>query len=293
MANEDEGKVDLHNESLSVLSCSTDLTAEGRNIIGSQGKTNASNIGYSSFFAKSQSDFVELLFKDNLPPYFSKMPSQIKRTRNNLIYLTSLQIASSIFGMSLYLMRRTSIYIFSNLLIFHLALIGIYGSINFNTKALMAHCLFTTALPIGFLFYQLLLLFIENGETQGLGDHVILLLMGLPYMFDLFVGVYNFRFLGKVRDFGSTRKERSTVELKVKSGVYSEEDFKGHIESTDSSMCIVCCVNLRNTAVNPCGHSLACDDCMRVIFKKRSFGDVVNCPICRGRCQGFIKIIVS
>jgi hypothetical protein len=259
-----------------------------------------SSIGYASFF---RNNGIEIMFENYITDFinFRGYPNEIKQKRNTLIILTALQIVSSLIGMLILIIRRSFVYIFINLIAFILAICGLNGAIKVNVIYLIVHCIFTTAITGGFFAYQILDLFLASDTTYGdkkrYNDNALLFLFSLPYIFDCFVGIYNYIILKRITDYRSSKnkdKELLKEEISIVNKKYSNEQIDNFISNVDSKLCVICMTENRNTVLNPCGHVLCCEECSKTIFedKKFSFTDV-KCPLCKRKCDSYLKVYLS
>jgi hypothetical protein len=263
-------------------------------------KINPKSIGFTSFFAEFDTDVV-VSYDHLIINYqaFKKYPNSIKHMRNILIILTALQVLASLISVLYIIFRRSFIYLFISIITFVLALCGIYGSTKMHALSLVIHCVFTTSITAGFVFYQIVDLFLGSDTSYGnerrVNDHIMMLIFTLPFMFDFSVGVYNYFLLKKISFYNSEMKKSNELldlENRLEINKISEEQIDRHISSVDSKMCIICVAENRNVVLNPCGHVLACEDCAREIFNQNVLFDV-KCPICRQKCSNYVKLIIS
>lgn len=261
---------------------------------------NRESIGFAAFFTNynKNSDNVELIYEDYIiePSKFKKYTNEIKNRRNNLIYLTAIQIFSSIFGMIYIIFRRSFIYLFVNIITLVLALIGVHGALTINSITLLLHCVFTTSITAGFFIYQVFDLILANDTTYGdkrrINDNLILLLFSLPYVYDFITGIYNYIFLKKISEFNAEFNKEKEL-LNIENNKYSLEQILNFISGVNNKICVICMVNPRDSVLSPCGHVLGCEDCIKHIFQESSVFNTVKCPICRKNCERYVKLIIS
>lgn len=256
------------------------------------------SIGFAAFFQNSD---VNVILEDYILDYqsFKEYPNEIKYRRNVLIVLSMCQILASFIGMLILIVRRSFIYIFINLLAIILAFCGVYGATKIHVIFLIIHCIFTTAVTGGFFVYQILDLFLASDTTYGdkkrFGDNLLLFVFSLPYVFDCCVGVYNYITLKKITEFKSSKnRDKGLLNSSIKKKNYSNEQIDSFISTVDNKLCVICMSEARNTVLNPCGHVLSCEDCSKTIFenKRSNFFDV-KCPLCKRRCDSYIKVYLS
>ena len=265
-------------------------------------KIENNKLGIAAFFYSNikNEEIDRILLEDFiLAQKFPRFSNQIKQKRNNLIYLSGLQVLSSIIGMFYMVLRRSYIYLVINLLTILLAFSGFYGAVRMHYLYLIIHCIFTVSLTGGFFFYQFVDFFLvsdtTNGDTRRSSDSVILLIFSLPYLFDFIVGIYCYFFLKSVSKENEVLKgdhEKLKEEIDEINNKVSFDQITDKIKNINSEICVICMVNRRNTAFNPCGHYLSCEECSNELFNKYIFAKP-TCPICRKVCQSFIKVIVS
>jgi len=161
---------------------------------------------------------------------------------------------------------------------------------------LLIHCLFTTAITGGFFFFQIIDFFLvsdtKNGNDRRLGDSILLIIFSLPYLYDAYTGITNYRFLYKVsqlnKEKNSYERAREDLEMSELDKVEVSE-MDDHVKQ--ERLCIICCVEEKNAVIDPCGHMLCCVHCAQVIMSKKSLYSVPRCPICRSDIQSYIRLI--
>jgi len=255
------------------------------------------NIGLAAFFKQDYiHDEFKILFEDYLSDYYKEMPNEIKERRNLMIYLTFLQLLASIFGMCYIIFRRSFVYVFINVTTLLLGLSGIYGCIYMHSIALLTHCLFTTSLTGAFFIYQIFDYFlIENtafGNKSRINDNYILLLFSLPYLIDFVVGISNYFFISMISEYNTVKHKllKNDIELLTKN--ISNDEINKHLKKNEN-ICIICIERQRNTVIQPCGHVLACEDCIIRLMGKISIISTATCPICRQKISSYGKFILA
>ena len=140
-------------------------------------------------------DYIE----ENLKYSFLSQNIIIINKRNKLIYFTFIQVFFSIFGMIIFKLRRTIVFVYANIFILFLALCGIYGSIKINSICLFVHCILTLSLGFALFLYLIISdIFSEESKSKknsGLNEHLLLIIFCLPYLYDMFCGYYNYSWL--------------------------------------------------------------------------------------------------
>ncbi len=249
------------------------------------------------YFTKTKVDIIkeDFIHKINL---FNEYPDEIKEMRNSLIYLTSIQIAASLFGMLYIIIRRSYLYIFINIISIILALIGLYGALVMSGYFLIIHCFFTTSLTGGFSIFQIIDFILVKETTHGqekrLGDSFLLIIFSLPYVYDCFTGIFNFRFLYEISKFMEKRKEQKGLYNNINNpfDTFSLDkmpeynDIINHIHSEEK--CIICCEQEKNAVLAPCGHMLSCFSCANQIMENKKYG-TPTCPACRKKINNIIR----
>jgi hypothetical protein len=262
-------------------------------------KIDHNNIGLAAFFKQdyvNEKEEFKCLYEDYLPDYFKEMPREIKQRRNLIIYLTSAQIVASVFGMFYIIFRRSFIYLIINTLTVLLAFCGLYGCINMHLIALLIHCLFTTSITGGFFIYQLFDFFLVDDTSYGnntrINDNYILFIFSLPYLFDLIVGLSNYFFIGMVSEFNSAKNRllRNDIELLTKN--ISSEVINEHLNK-NQKICVICLENPRDTVIQPCGHVLACEDCVSSLLERINIISSATCPVCRKKIDSYGKFYMA
>lgn len=257
----------------------------------------------AAFFNNNDRDseyHVQPLFEDFIDSNkFSRYSISLKKKRNILIYLTMFQVIASLLGMFYMVIRRSYVYLIINLLTLILAFCGVYGSIRLNDIALIVHCIFTTSLTGGFFLYQFIDFFLSNENTdiekKRASDSVVLFIFSMPYLYDLISGIFCYYFLKAIAIENSLVKgdhEKLKEEIDEINSKVSYSRLQDHFRNINQEICVICLNNRRNTAFNPCGHYLCCNECASELFNKYTFAKP-GCPICRKECQNFVKIIVS
>lgn len=258
-------------------------------------------IGIASFFRK-ENEF-EILYKEHLclPEEFDKFTQDIKTSRNNIIYILFLQIIASLFGLVYIVIRRSFLYVFINTISIILSFFGLYGIIKMKAAYIIIHCIFTTSLTGGFLFFQIIDFMLIEDVTHGvkkrLGDNILLIIFSLPYVYDLYSGINTYLFLYKVSEFKDLQKanevsSHENIELKESIAFAENKDneelINKHIK--EELTCIICCTEQKNAVINPCGHLVTCMECGDMILKRSSFLAKARCPICRQDITSFIQL---
>ena len=254
------------------------------------------SIGFAAFF--SHKEAVEVLYEEYITDFnnFKKFPAEIKHNRNILLYLTGFQIVASILAILFMLVRRSFIYLLINLISFILSFVGLFGALKVNVMTLIIHCVFTTSITGGFFFYEILNLFFGSdtayGNTKRANDSFVMFLFSLPFLYDCFVGIYNYLFLKKIAQLNTEKMKRNEL-LKTdpQRKEYSEEQISQFISKVDNKLCVICMDANRDTVLNPCGHVLCCENCAKSIFEQ-SFTSA-RCPVCKTKCSKFLKVYIS
>ncbi len=258
------------------------------------------NIGLAAFF-KQDFDISHMraqtfLYEDFLPDNYKEMPNGLKIYRNRMIYLTFLQMIASIFGMFFIIFRRSFIYLVINVLTVLLALCGIYGCINMHLIALLVHCLFTTSLTGGFFIYQIFDFFLVEDTSYGnkkrINDNYILFIFSLPYLIDLIVGLANYFFIAKISEYNNAKNSLLKEDIELITKNVTNDEIKDHLEQNKNT-CAICLDKPRNTVIQPCGHVLACEDCVKSILAKSSIITPATCPICRKGISNYSKYYIA
>jgi len=260
-------------------------------------------LAIAAFFNKNletNSKRINVLFEDFIiSKKFSQYCSEVKRNRNQLIYLTMAQIFASLIGMFFMVIRRSYIYLIVNMLTLILAFCGVFGAIRLHLIALIVHCIFTTSLTGGFFFYQFVDFFLSSDhydtEKNRASDSVVLFIFSMPYVFDLICGLFCYYFLKKVARENTLIKgehEKLREEIDEINSKVSHDMMQTIFRNSNQEICVICMNNKRNTVLNPCGHFLCCNECCAELFNKYIFAKP-RCPICRNDCEGFVKMIVS
>ncbi len=260
---------------------------------------NSSRIGLAAFFKQQEPDYIqtlENLYEDHLPEKYKKLPNEIKKKRNQLIYLAFFQIMASFMGMFYIIFRRSYIYLVINLFTVFLAFCGVYGVVKMNLMYLFIHCLFTTSITGGFFIYQLFDFFLVEDTSYGvkkrINDNIILIIFSFPYIYDLCVGVFNYFFLSALAEYNQAKENMKKNDLEKLTKSYSNNQIKDHLMKNERN-CIICVDGHRTTVVQPCGHVLACENCIKTILKKSSILQPAKCPLCRVLIESYVKCIIS
>ena len=95
-----------------------------------------------------------------------------------------------------------------------------------------------------------------------------------------------------VTEFNFAREQAQMTELDTLTKKYSKEQIDEHILKNDK-ICIICMDKERSTVIQPCGHVLCCEDCIKLILKKSSVALKARCPICRVNISSYGKFIIS
>lgn len=250
-------------------------------------------IGILSFIDKSNK--LEVLYPDYIIDHnFASYQFDIKHKRNRMISFCAIQVGVSFFGTLYLLFRRSIIYLFINLLSLFLSFLGLYGSLLFKGNYLLIHCALTISV-FGTLFvYEILyFLFAENPSVDSnnnrLNDSFMLLLLTIPYVYDVFVGIYNFNMLKRIAEYNDKQIKLQSIELDILNETVSHKEIRDHIENTDKNLCIVCVENQRDTVLLPCGHIIACFDCLKKLFNMSAIIQP-SCPICRAKCYRYNRV---
>ncbi len=251
-------------------------------------------IGLAAFFHNfDESKDVELMFEDYIEQSsFRQYPIDVIKRRNILIYLTLFQILASLIGMLYVVIRRSFIYVFINIITLILAMCGIHGSVCVNAKTLIIHCIFTVSITSGFFMYQLLDLFLVNdtryGDKRRINDNIIMLIFSIPYVYDMFTGIYNYLFIKSLSANRVNERQPLQEQIEEVKNKYTDEQINIHINNIDRRLCIICMDRERNTVMNPCGHMLCCEQCSNEIFHSNP-----KCPICKKKLSNYTRIIIS
>ena len=79
-------------------------------------------------------------------------------------------------------------------------------------------------------------------------------------------------------NFAKNKLLKNDIELLTKN--ISNEIINNHLKQNDKT-CIICLDRPRDTVVQPCGHVLACEDCVMKLVDKINIIQSATCPICR------------
>ena len=260
---------------------------------------NSSNIGLAAFFKPHQSDYIQFslpLYENYIPERYKDLPKEILQKRNQLLYLCIAQIFASVIGMFYIIFRRSYIYLIINLLTLSLAFSGVYGSVNVHLLYLLLHCLFTTSITGGFFIYQIFDFFIVEdtsfGDKKRINDNIILFIFSLPYIFDFYVGLYNYVFLKNVTEFNKAKEDSAKCDIEKITSKFTDFEIQDHLLKNENR-CVICLDQVRNTVIQPCGHVLACEECMRIILTRSSILHYAKCPLCRLGIVSYGKFIIA
>ena len=244
-------------------------------------------------------DYIE----ENLKYSFLSQNIIIINKRNKLIYFTFIQVFFSIFGMIIFKLRRTIVFVYANIFILFLALCGIYGSIKINSICLFVHCILTLSLGFALFLYLIISdIFSEESKSKknsGLNEHLLLIIFCLPYLYDMFCGYYNYSWLlllSKLNEkdsynlINNNPNEYNESLLNVNNN-NNNNNNEIKIEMDDvnrnsNNICQICYENNKNTVFSPCGHTFCCYVCWEVLKKK----NINKCPICRKKIENCLKI---
>ena len=233
--------------------------------------------------------YDDILFTDKINQsiydFFIRTIQSILLGRNTLIYLTGCQVISSFIGMLFFLYRRSIIYIWINIFTLILAFCGLYGSITITSIFLLTHCVLTVSIGGAFFLFQVVNDFITDdssyGDEKRTSDHVLLFIFSLPYVYDVFTGVYNYFWMKSLSEEAEEPKEQLiNTDNKIEMNNYTI------VKESRDELCVLCMMNKKNIAFEPCGHVACCESCAKDIFGR------TKCPICRGEIKNCIKIYI-
>ena len=243
-------------------------------------------------------DYIE----ENLKYSFLSQNIIIINKRNKLIYFTFIQVFFSIFGMIIFKLRRTIVFVYANIFILFLALCGIYGSIKINSICLFVHCILTLSLGFALFLYLIISdIFSEESKSKknsGLNEHLLLIIFCLPYLYDMFCGYYNYSWLlllSKLNEkdsynlINNNPNEYNESLLNVNNNNNNNNEIKiemDYVNRNSNNICQICYENNKNTVFSPCGHTFCCYVCWEVLKKK----NINKCPICRKKIENCLKI---
>ena len=243
-------------------------------------------------------DYIE----ENLKYSFLSQNIIIINKRNKLIYFTFIQVFFSIFGMIIFKLRRTIVFVYANIFILFLALCGIYGSIKINSICLFVHCILTLSLGFALFLYLIISdIFSEESKSKknsGLNEHLLLIIFCLPYLYDMFCGYYNYSWLlllSKLNEkdsynlINNNPNEYNESLLNVNNNNNNNNEIKIEMDDVNrnsNNICQICYENNKNTVFSPCGHTFCCYVCWEVLKKK----NINKCPICRKKIENCLKI---
>ena len=241
-------------------------------------------------------DYIE----ENLKYSFLSQNIIIINKRNKLIYFTFIQVFFSIFGMIIFKLRRTIVFVYANIFILFLALCGIYGSIKINSICLFVHCILTLSLGFALFLYLIISdIFSEESKSKknsGLNEHLLLIIFCLPYLYDMFCGYYNYSWLlllSKLNEkdsynlINNNPNEYNESLLNVNNNNNNEIKIEmDDVNRNSNNICQICYENNKNTVFSPCGHTFCCYVCWEVLKKK----NINKCPICRKKIENCLKI---
>lgn len=274
-------------------------------------EVNNSNIkkeGLAIFLVNDKSDEkISYHYNEYIPiKYFNheSISHSILRLRNILIYMTFFEILSSIWGLSYYFIRRSPIYIYTNVFAFFLSLIGILSVINVNEVGLIIYTILTTSLPGSFFVFQLVELFtLEHKNTHNsLNDNVMMMIFSLPYIYDFIVGIFCFVLIYRIAIFNDAMRQINQAEKKVsydrvnneveeikKIDINYERILLQRNNGLNRIECIVCLENQRNIILIPCKHLVMCSECYDK-YTLHLYMHHAKCPVCRTRIENMEKV---
>mmetsp|Transcript_3316 Transcript_3316/g.2768 ORF Transcript_3316/g.2768 Transcript_3316/m.2768 type:complete len:194 (+) Transcript_3316:3-584(+) len=128
---------------------------------------------------------------------------KLRNQRECLITLIFVQIASAIAGFATYMMRRNRVSIIINIFALILAGVGFSGTTSCNWTLTVLHCTLTTGIVGSFFFYEILFAFFGKRRVTDeyqIEETWILLILSVPYLIDLFIGIYSAIFTVRLVD---------------------------------------------------------------------------------------------
>jgi hypothetical protein len=235
-----------------------------------------------------ENNSLNILFKEKIDSkiYYSFIiqPLDIILKRNNLIYLIFGQVFASIFGMFFFIYRKSIIYIYINSLTLTLSFCGLYGIITINSIFLLTHCVLTISFGGGFFLFQIFndIFTVDStyGDKKRISDHILLFIFSLPYLYDIFTGYYNYKWLKLINNKNNYNENLIHNENKDNKKVEMI-----NLNDSNSNLCVICLNKEKNTAFEPCGHVCCCYNCAFELIKK-------NCPICRSFNNNIVRIYI-
>jgi len=260
-----------------------------------------------SYMAFFQDDYnllnendTKVLFPDLIKnEKFKHFSNDLKDKRNKMLYICLFQILASCMGMAYMVFRRSYIYLAINLVTLTLAFSGGYGSLTMNYLFIIIHCIFTISLPGAFLFYTFFDYFLsrdQNDENKKRASETLIFsIFSIPYLYDLAAGIFCFYFILSISrnlkecNYDQDKLKEEYEDMKQK---FSLQEINDHFKNIDENICVICMDARRDTALTPCGHYLCCYKCAEALFGRFNFTKP-KCPICRKKCENFMKIILS
>jgi len=162
--------------------------------------------------------------------------------------------------------------------------------------ALLVHCLFTTSITGGFFIYQTFDYFLVTDTSYGnhkrINDNYVLLFFSLPYVVDLVVGLANYFFIGLISEYNEAKNKLLKNDIELLTKDISNEVINEHLVKNEN-ICIICLDKPRDTVVQPCGHVLACEDCVMRLVSRINIITTASCPICRKKILTYGKFYLA
>nr|ABR27275.1 hypothetical protein [Nyctotherus ovalis] len=217
--------------------------------------------------------------EDWLPPFQDNISAELLNKRNHALLFNCLQLCSAIIGLLSYFLEKDVSYLFVNVVVFLIGLIGLYGALKVH-QYLIGINGFVSAGCIGaFLVLQVLqMLFLIGYEdvSNSSFERIKLFFLNVPYMIDLASGIFSLKLLISVLE----SQEESKCGCLLKKLQYISV-FHCHY----SRNCVVCKTRKRDMLFTDCGHKCLCKECKDEYMRKYNI-----CPVCKKNVRRCIQV---
>ncbi|CAI2379445.1 unnamed protein product [Moneuplotes crassus] len=225
----------------------------------------------------------------------------LRNRRNCMIPLNFVQLLSAFCGIMTFMMRKNRVSIFINIFAIILAVIGLLGATRCKWKLSLIHCIMTIGVVGAAFVYEILYaLFGKKKQTDDyqIEETWILLVFSLPYVIDLFVGIYGAIFSVTLIDIEEKENQNQNQNQNQNDGnnpnyniniPMSQELMElNHNLKNSQDLCCVCLEKPRNSVFIPCGHQCTCNECGKGYLQSRGQREKI-CIICRKPVERIIQ----
>lgn len=232
------------------------------------------------FVERIPADMRNFVLTVHADPAFEGLRQSTMKRRDTAVYACMLEIVVSIASMALYDLRRSILILVMNGALTVLSCIGLKGAMTVNLRQIQIHGIITTGLIIATILNFLCEAVLSSTGigSSTLPPWVVLTALLVPYSLNLACSLVNLALGSSLADLLELEEQNS--------GLLPEEQLEQQAEELrGQDQCCVCMTRSKDAVLTPCGHKAMCVSCGEQLKARGR-----NCPLCRRRIDGVVRV---